>query len=166
MVQDSSGHDVSRRKFLSLVVSGVASVIAVVVAIPLVSYFLSPAWKKDKQITIPVAQTSAIPLGVPTYVRYEERVPDAWVITTETKGVWIVTQDGKNFVVFDPHCTHLNCPYYWDDKSQIFRCPCHGGDFDINGNVLAGPLPRPLDRLEFIIEGGEIELTGRIIREG
>ncbi|MFH1169139.1 MAG: ubiquinol-cytochrome c reductase iron-sulfur subunit [Chloroflexota bacterium] len=166
MAEGSDGPEISRRKFLSVVVYGIASAVAAVVAVPLVGYFLSPAWKKQQSLTIPVARTSDIPVGVPTFVRYEERVADAWVITTESKGAWVVTQDGQNFVVFDPHCTHLNCPFYWDDKSNTFRCPCHGGVFDIDGNVKAGPPPRPLDRLEFIIENGEIELTGQIIKGG
>jgi menaquinol-cytochrome c reductase iron-sulfur subunit len=164
MSNAEDSNQITRRQFLKYVVAGSAGLAAVAVATPLVGYFLSPAWKQKKNLTLPIARSDSIPIGTPTFVRFEERVPDAWVITTESQGLWVVTKDGKNFTVFDPHCTHLNCPYYWDDSQKIFVCPCHGGRFDIDGNVLAGPPPRPLDRWESLINQGEIEVTGKIIR--
>jgi len=156
--------EISRRKFLKYVVVGGGCLAAAAIVTPLAGYFLSPAWQQKGKLTLPVARVDSIPLGTPIFVRFEQRVQDAWVVNTQSQGLWIVTTDGKNFTCFDPHCTHLNCPYYWDDIQKIFICPCHGGQFDINGNVLAGPPPRPLDRLEFIINQGEIEITGNIIR--
>jgi menaquinol-cytochrome c reductase iron-sulfur subunit len=78
-------------------------------------------------------------------------------------GLWIVTQDSNNFTVFDPHCTHLRCPFYWNDKERKFICPCHNGVFDIDGKVISGPPPRPLDRWESVVIEGQITVTGRII---
>jgi succinate dehydrogenase / fumarate reductase iron-sulfur subunit len=40
--------------------------------------------------------------------------------------------------------------------SEQFRCPCHGGNFDRQGNVLAGPPPRPLDRYAFKVDSGHL----------
>ncbi len=51
----------------------------------------------------------------------------------------------------------------YDDQKQLFQCPCPNAQFDIYGKVIAGPPPRPLDRVEFTIQGGEIEVTGKII---
>ncbi len=154
--------EITRRKFLTYVVNGIGGLVAAAIAVPLIGYFLSPAWKKNQNPVIPITSTDRIPIGVPTFIRFEERVPDAWLITTESKGIWVVTKDGKNFTLFDPHCTHLRCPYYWDEQSGIFVCPCHNGKFDIDGNVIAGPPPRPLDRWEFTIRNGEIETNGQI----
>ena len=50
-------------------------------------------------------------------------------------------------------CTHLGCIVKWKENVGEFWCPCHGGKFDIRGNVLAGPPPRPLDRFSFRLEG-------------
>ena len=155
---------INRRSFLKYVVVSGAGLVTVSVGAPLVTYFLAPSWKQTQNNTYPIARTNNIPVGVPTLVKFEERVPDAWITTTESKGLWVVTKDSENFTVFDPHCTHLNCPYYWDNNEGIFVCPCHGGRFDIDGNVIAGPPPRPLDRWEHIISNGEIEITGRIIK--
>jgi menaquinol-cytochrome c reductase iron-sulfur subunit len=164
MKQNSRGPKQTRREFLKYVVIGGASAVAAAIATPLIGYFLSPTWGKRQRPTTAVTRTDQIPVGVPTFIRFEERLPDAWVVTTQSEGVWVVTKDGNNFTLFDPHCTHLRCPFYWDNQNGIFACPCHGGKFDIDGKVLAGPPPRPLDRWQFTIENGEIVTSGQIIR--
>ena len=42
-----------------------------------------------------------------------------------------------------------------------FGCPCHGSQFDDEGNRTAGPAPRALDRYEFSIRNGRL-LLGRL----
>jgi menaquinol-cytochrome c reductase iron-sulfur subunit len=164
MNEKQDNGEVTRRNFLKYVVLGGAGLVAAAVAVPAAADFLSPTWRKTATPTIPIARADSIPIGIPTFVRFEQRVPDAWITSTQSAGLWVVTKDSKNFTIFDPHCTHLNCPYYWDDKQSVFACPCHGGKFDIDGKVLAGPPPRPLDRWEHILSQGEIEVTGRILR--
>ncbi len=168
MSWERKGKPVSRRKFLSYLVGGVSTAIVAVVATPLVGYFLSPAWRRKPPLLTPIAQVSDVPKDKPLFVTYEQRIRDGWYITTLSKGAWVVNKGGNKLTVFDfdPRCTHLNCPYYWDEEQGMFLCPCHGGKFDIDGKVLAGPPPRPLDRLEFSVEDGSILLSGRIIREG
>ncbi len=165
MAYDPGDNQISRRKFLGYIIGGISGVVAAAVATPLVGYFLSPAWKKKKTLLTPIANVNDIPAGQPLYVTYEQRVRDGWYISTLSKGAWVVNKDGKEIIVFDPRCTHLNCPYYWDKEKQIFYCPCHDGRFDIDGNVTGGPPPRPLDRLEFSIEDGNILVSGQIIKE-
>jgi quinol---cytochrome c reductase iron-sulfur subunit, bacillus type len=157
---------VSRRKFLTYVVGGIGGIIGAALAVPLIGYFFGPAFQKTNPLLTPIGKTSDIPLGVPTRVTYEQRVREGWFITTLSKDAWVLTMDGQNYVAYDPRCTHLNCPYYWDDQKKEFLCPCHGGRFDINGNVLGGPPPRPLDRLGLEIQQGSIILTGTSTRKG
>ena len=150
---------ISRRKFLGIFVGAVAAAVAAALAVPLIGYFLNPVFaKRGAQTKIAIARASEIPIGVPAFVPYEVAARDGWLTTTTSQGAWIVTQDGKDFVIFDPHCTHLGCLYYWEASKNLFQCPCHGGQFDISGKVLAGPPPRPLDRLAFTIENDTIEL--------
>jgi cytochrome b6-f complex iron-sulfur subunit len=40
-------------------------------------------------------------------------------------------------------CTHLGC-IIEETPEGLFSCPCHGSKFDEDGNVMAGPAPRPL----------------------
>ena len=43
-------------------------------------------------------------------------------------------------------CTHLGCLYNWNTQEGLFLCPCHGSQFQANGNYILGPAPRSLDR--------------------
>lgn len=43
-------------------------------------------------------------------------------------------------------CPHLGCTV--NVTAQQLVCPCHGSVFDREGNVLKGPSPQPLQRLE------------------
>lgn len=156
---DEESREMTRRRFLGAFILGSAAAITVALGAPLAGYFLTPVFTKPSKRTVPVANTSDITVGTPTFIAYEESSRDAWVTTTQSKGVWVVTPDGKNFTVFDPHCTHLGCGYNWDPGKKIFQCPCHGGQFDISGNVIGGPPPRPLDKVAFTIQNGTIQVV-------
>jgi menaquinol-cytochrome c reductase iron-sulfur subunit len=162
MAEKENSKEVSRRRFLGLVFGGIGATIATAVTVPLAGYFLSPAWKQKKHLLSPIANVSDLPEGKPTFVTYEQRVRDGWYISTLSKGAWVLKQSGGEIIVFDPRCTHLNCPYYWDKEKQWFQCPCHDGRFDIHGLVIGGPAPRGLDRLDFTIEGDSILVSGDV----
>jgi cytochrome b6-f complex iron-sulfur subunit len=53
-------------------------------------------------------------------------------------------------------CTHLGCLVKWDQTKQQLVCPCHVAAFDVNGNVVGGPAPKPLQSLSVKIAQGEI----------
>ncbi len=56
--------------------------------------------------------------------------------------------DRARGVAFDLRCTHQGCPVHKVDGG--FACPCHGGRYDDDGAVTAGPPPRPLRRLPIV----------------
>jgi len=47
-------------------------------------------------------------------------------------------------------CTHLGCLYNWNDQEGKFICPCHGSQFELDGDYIQGPAPRDLDR--FVVQ--------------
>ncbi len=70
-------------------------------------------------------------------------------------------EDG-GFLALYTRCTHLACLVSWEDKDEHFHCPCHGSQFDREGDVLNAPAPRPLDRFPITISARKIEVdTGR-----
>ncbi len=64
----------------------------------------------------------------------------------------------KGLTAFSPVCTHLGCYVNWDNNRKEFLCPCHGGRYNIEGAVIAGPPPKPLARLPYKVEAGKIYL--------
>ena len=65
-----------------------------------------------------------------------------------------VARTGDGLYALSPRCTHLGCFVSWDAEKNEFACPCHGGRYDIAGNVIEGPPPAPLLRLPYKIEEG------------
>ena len=77
-----------------------------------------------------LGQAKDLPLGVT--VNKENRV---WVVREE-KGIYALWS----------RCTHLGCTPNWFAAESRFRCPCHGSNFNLSGDVIAGPAPKPLWR--------------------
>jgi cytochrome b6-f complex iron-sulfur subunit len=60
---------------------------------------------------------------------------------------------------FSAVCTHLNCTVqYRGDLGHIW-CACHNGHFDLNGQNIAGPPPRPLDAYVVHVRGTQIVVS-------
>jgi Rieske Fe-S protein len=73
---------------------------------------------------------------------------DGWYRERARQTVFLVWDGGKNVRAMSATCTHLGCQVLWDGTGERFRCPCHGGVFDVAGQVVSGPPPRPLDTIE------------------
>lgn len=153
----------SRRNFLQAIIASVAGIIGVSLSGLVSGYFLSPLLRKEPMEWTLVADIRDIPLGTPAKVVYSQRTTDGWVRQQEAKLAWVLTEDGQRFTVYEPHCTHLGCGYFWHADKKVFFCPCHDGVYDIQGNVLSGPPPRPLDRMENKVEQGKL-YVGRVFR--
>lgn len=148
---------VSRRRFLKAVTWGLGSATALAVGGVLVSAAVGPSLRKSPNQWLRLGKLAEfIPGAVRTVtVRYE--AADGFYRSREVRPI-IVTRDAKGGdpVVFNSRCTHLGCTVHWDEGKQLFVCACHGGAFDRSGAVKAGPPPRPMDRLAFKVEDGEL----------
>jgi Rieske Fe-S protein len=69
--------------------------------------------------------------------------------------------EADRFVAYAQRCTHLGCPVLYQAAERRLYCPCHQGVFDArSGEVLAGPPPRPLPRIELVRRGEELWAVG------
>ncbi|HEY5648072.1 MAG TPA: Rieske 2Fe-2S domain-containing protein, partial [Nitrospiria bacterium] len=127
-----------------------------VLAIPLVGYIVSPALTRRQKEWSEAGRVADLTVRQPGELSYTVTVHDGWLKSTEMKSVWAVKGEEGKVKVFSPLCTHLGCGYRWDGGERTFKCPCHNSVFDMDGNVLAGPAPRPLDPLPVKIEDGKI----------
>jgi len=79
------------------------------------------------------------PLNIPL----NEIPNDGSKIYPYREGKVIVIRSGKRVIALSGVCTHMGCLLKYNRKGFI-ECPCHGGRFDLNGTVIAGPPPKPL----------------------
>ena len=83
-------------------------------------------------------------------------------VTAFVRGKFYLARlEGGGFLALSRTCTHLGCSVPWVEKEMKFACPCHGSAFDITGNVINAPAPRPLDIYPITIENKIIKVDIR-----
>ena len=143
-------------------VFGIAAV--TVVALPTVGFALAPIFDNPEETWEGVGS------------------PDDYVPETYRQAVITITQDmgdaGKTtvyirrgspdlgespeeFVAISTRCAHLGCPVRFVRAAGNFICPCHGGVYDFEGQVIGGPPVRPLDRFQTRVVGDELQIGPR-----
>lgn len=153
-----------RKGFVKIVTSALGTVMAAVVGLPVIGYFISPAFKKasgDNLISLGLLEN--YPLGSPTLFNFTLTTVNGWERSSKSYGVFVLRSSDGTVEVFSDVCPHLSCRVNWSDENQEFACPCHAAYFDKNGEVKAGPPPRPLDRFEIMLEGDQLFIH---LREG
>jgi menaquinol-cytochrome c reductase iron-sulfur subunit len=96
--------------------------------------------------------------GSPQQISFSRSREDGWKLRSEKSAAWVIVDERKHVTAFSPICTHLGCAYHWQMDRKAFACPCHGSLFSANGDVIAGPANRPLDRYSVKIEAGRLWL--------
>ena len=86
---------------------------------------------------------------------YEIGIVDTrWLIEQR---LWVV-RTSAGFYALWARCTHLGCTPNWFADQNRFRCPCHCSNYNLDGDVIAGPAPRALWRTKI-----ELASTGDLI---
>ena len=149
--------DPSRRAFLVRVAAALGAFLAAAIGVPLVGAALAPAARRDEAQWVALGAQSDFPVGEPRMVTFGLMRSDAYLRTTVPRAVWVYRPSADRLIAYNARCTHLGCLVGFQPNSRTFLSPCHGGVFDVrDGAVLGGPPPRPLDQLEYRVEGGEL----------
>jgi Rieske Fe-S protein len=91
------------------------------------------------------------------FVCKKEEVPvggtRAFVIEGSTIPYILIHLETGEFKAYEQKCTHLSCSVFYKPGTGIIHCPCHEGSFDAQtGDVIAGPPPRALPKLEVLFK--------------
>ena len=150
--------DSQRRRFLGWLTGLIAAAIVLLAGTPLVGLLVAPALKRGKELWVDLGPLKAVPTDEPTAFTFSYQRTDGWLQTMVYGTAYAVKRPAEEFFVLSNICTHLGCPLRWSDKARRFLCPCHGGVFDVEGKVIAGPPPRPLSRYEFRVTKGILQI--------
>jgi Rieske Fe-S protein len=164
----------TREKFLEASTLGLGAVIGALVTVPVLGFTVLPAFLKQGRKAIDLGPIDLYPEGdwqIATFATRPE-VGDVSRITIFLRYNGVVTHPETNkpepsFTILSNRCVHLGCPVQPNGPpggKQTFRdvtllgtapssfgCPCHGGQYDTEGNRIAGPPVRALDRFQFSI---------------
>ena len=176
--EPSPGERFPRNKFLEGATLGLGALIGGIVTLPVLGFALMPAFVDQGEKEVDVGPIDDFPEGkyvVATFMR-DPKQGEISRFTAFIRNNGSVA--GKpSFTCIANRCAHLGCPVQpggplFEDQKKTFGhvtlipalpaagfiCPCHGGSYDQEGNRIAGPPVRALDRYEFFIRNGRLWL--------
>jgi Rieske Fe-S protein len=125
----------SRREFLDAYIAGLGACIAGFALYP-VARFVLP-WKVEKEPDrIVMNEVPELALGEGYKFMYGP-----------SPAILIKMKDGS-LRAFNAICTHFDCTVQYQPENERIFCACHDGIYDLDGEVTAGPPPRPLKRYD------------------
>ena len=144
----------SRRSFLNKLWIGLG-VLAFVEVVALVLAFFQPRKPRAKE-----GESSGI---------VEAGGMDKFPLNSVTAFVrgkfYLARLEDGGFLAMSRKCTHLGCTVPWSSKETKFICPCHASVYDIRGEVVSAPAPRPLDLHPVFIENNIVKVdTSKVIK--
>ncbi|HYW42338.1 MAG TPA: ubiquinol-cytochrome c reductase iron-sulfur subunit [Bryobacteraceae bacterium] len=143
----------TRRSFYIGAIYGIWGIISAALGLPAIAYLLLPPKVRKENEWIEIGDVSKLAPDSPVEITFRRNRVDGWKILSEKSTAWVVKQANNQVVAFGPQCTHLGCAYHWEENKNEFLCPCHSSVFAVDGKVVSGPAPRPLDRYQTKIQG-------------
>jgi Rieske Fe-S protein len=172
-----------RNVFLSAATIGVGGLIGAVVTLPVLGFMVLPSFESQGAEDVDLGPISNFPEGTFVIATFLEN-PEDGPVSRRTAYIRNngLTDDGiLSFTTLFSRCVHLGCPvqangpfqgdpinYRAEGQPEVtlqpvlaasFGCPCHGGQYDAEGNRTAGPPVRSMDRFEFSIRNGNLYLA-------
>jgi Rieske Fe-S protein len=174
-----------RNKFLEGATLGLGALIGGVVTVPPVGLLVASAFEGQKFRDVDLGSLGDFPTGKFVITTFVED-PAAGEVSRRTAYIRYngLLRGQPSFTILSNRCAHLGCPVQPNgpvdakpsrvvtDKAGNellkltpaqpagFGCPCHGGQYDTEGNRTAGPPVRGLDRYSYSIENGRLILGG------
>lgn len=147
----------TRREFLKCLIKGGLTFLFLLFGVTFLR-FLYPSKIKRRELKFyPVMKEEELPRQGVKRVDF----PYTENRRTMTFRAFLVNRGGEIFALSSV-CSHLGCLVDWSRHKNEFFCPCHGGKYDIEGKVIAGPPPAPLARMPLKVEGGEVYIGLKI----
>jgi Rieske Fe-S protein len=183
MPEPAPGERFPRSKFLEASTLGLGALIGGVVTVPPVGLLVASAFEGQKFHSIDLGPLSDFPSGEFVITTFVED-PAAGEVSRRTAYIRYngLLKSQPSFTILSNRCAHLGCPVQPNgpvdakpervvtDKAGVellkltkakpagFGCPCHGGQYDTEGNRTAGPPVRALDRYRYSIKNGRLIL--------
>lgn len=86
----------------------------------------------------------------------EDYPNDSWHVVGNGAGRVVVARDDTGLYAYSARCTHGDCDVALVDAFGRTRCPCHGAEFDGNGQVTRGPATVDLPHVAVAVCGRRV----------
>jgi len=148
MAEEVLGRETTRRKFINWLLATSGGAFLLSVLYPIARYLIPP----------PAGESAAATVTLP--IKLADVKPNSGqIFKFGNRPAILVRTPAGELRAFSAVCTHLNCTVqYRSDLSHIW-CACHNGHFDLKGQNIAGPPPRPLDQYVVNVRGDQIVIS-------
>ena len=133
-----------RRSFLSKALAAVSILFTGFVLYPMLQFLKQPLAKGGTVSRVAAAKISEMTNDSARIFRFGD-----------SPAMLVKTPEGE-LKAFTAICTHLDCTVQYVKGKRHILCACHNGKYDLNGQVLSGPPPRPLEEFRVFEEGEDI----------
>lgn len=137
----------SRRSFLNFLLGGGVTAWLGSIIYPIIRYLVPPKIAESTVSSIKIGKLEAIPLDSGQIFKFGRK-----------PGILIRTPEGE-LKAFHAICTHLDCIVQYRSDMERIWCACHNGVYDLQGQNISGPPPRPLDPFDVHIKDGEVFIS-------
>jgi len=136
-----------RREFLDYLLG--TSVVATLAAIayPAFKFLVPPAVTESAQSSVVAVKVDEIEANSGKIYKFGTK-----------PGILIRTPSGE-LKAFSATCTHLDCIVQYRPDMKMVWCACHNGQYNLSGQNVGGPPPRPLDEFVVNTRGDEIVVS-------
>ena len=70
---------------------------------------------------IPLGSTAKVEIGTPTLFKAKIERQTGWIVNEIELSIYVLTDDGREYVAMSNTCTHLGCRVRWiADQNQFF----------------------------------------------
>jgi Rieske Fe-S protein len=138
---------ISRRAFVQTLLKGGVLALLGAVLYPILRYLVPPRGSEVSASSAVAAKVGELAANTAKIFRFGQR-----------PGILIHTPQGE-LKAFSAVCTHLNCTVQYDEDTSVIWCACHNGKYDLNGQVISGPPPRPLDAYQVNVRGDDVVVS-------
>lgn len=143
----ASDDKLSRRNFLTEALAGWLFITFLPALYSAVRYIIPPNVREKLLDVINAGKFTDIPSNSARIVRFNK------------KAIILVRTEQEQVKAFSAVCTHLGCIVEFQPEKKIFKCNCHGSEFDMTGKNVAGPAPSPLKPFRVDLKDNNIFLS-------
>lgn len=151
----ASPEPTGRRGFIVRIIQGTYALIGATMAFVVGGAVVAPSFGRRETMWLRAGAVSNLEEGTPLPITLRVARPDGPSEVVDRKVVYLV-KNGSEVRVLDSTCTHLGCRTRFNTESRQIECPCHGGIYDVSGNVVSGPPPAPLRAMTARIDDGQV----------
>lgn len=80
------------------------------------------------------------------------------ILKVKERDVLLIRDAEDHVTALNPLCTHQACTVGYNPETKHIECPCHASAFGLDGTVLDGPAPEPLQTYTAELSEGRIVL--------